>query len=268
MFSWRNKENIWLNTTLMVISRTMKIYNKSLVTKTCLYNFDSLKPHFYTVKLGFTGIYINFLISAQKHNCGYLLELPQWGSSNKYPQIMFWAEIWKISEFLSENFQFLEVKFSIYLNRHVFVMYASSKDPKQFCNLRSCLGSFTREQSSNVFSGHLQILELQISSFVNTVWSGPEVIKLFSWSTQLSIKFVLLINLKLLTNADSFLLNTAEHENFSLDEAQIMCVLLGPANAMGCMDRHCLYTNCNKEKSCLWTYAPLQISNVYSTTLL
>ena len=28
----------------------------------------------------------------------------------------------KISEFLSENFQFLEVKFSIYLNRHVFVM--------------------------------------------------------------------------------------------------------------------------------------------------
>ena len=30
--------------------------------------------------------------------------------------------MWKISEFLSENFQFLEVKFSIYLNRRVFVM--------------------------------------------------------------------------------------------------------------------------------------------------
>ena len=28
----------------------------------------------------------------------------------------------KISESLSENFQFLMVKFSIYLNRHVFVM--------------------------------------------------------------------------------------------------------------------------------------------------
>ena len=28
----------------------------------------------------------------------------------------------KYQEFLSENFQFLEVKFSIYLNRHVFVM--------------------------------------------------------------------------------------------------------------------------------------------------
>ena len=28
----------------------------------------------------------------------------------------------KMSVFLSENFQFLEVKFSIYLNRHVFVL--------------------------------------------------------------------------------------------------------------------------------------------------
>ena len=28
----------------------------------------------------------------------------------------------KYQRFLSENFQFLEVKFSIYLNRHVFVM--------------------------------------------------------------------------------------------------------------------------------------------------
>ena len=32
---------------------------------------------------------------------------------------MFWAEIWKISEVLPENFRFLEVKFSIYLNRLV-----------------------------------------------------------------------------------------------------------------------------------------------------
>ena len=38
-----------------------------LITKTCLYNFDPLKPHFYIVKVGFTGVYIIFLISAQKH---------------------------------------------------------------------------------------------------------------------------------------------------------------------------------------------------------
>ena len=28
----------------------------------------TLKPHFYTVKLGFTGVHINFLISAEKKN--------------------------------------------------------------------------------------------------------------------------------------------------------------------------------------------------------
>ena len=35
---------------------------------------------------------------------------------------MFWAGIQKISEFLFENFQFLVVKFSIYLKRCVFIM--------------------------------------------------------------------------------------------------------------------------------------------------
>ena len=33
----------------------------------------------------------------------------------------------KISDFLSENFQFLEVKLSIYLNRHVFLMTPSKE---------------------------------------------------------------------------------------------------------------------------------------------
>ena len=47
------------------------------ITKTCLYNFDSLKPHFYIVKLGFTGVYIIFLISAQNIDCGYSLEPPR-----------------------------------------------------------------------------------------------------------------------------------------------------------------------------------------------
>ena len=43
---------------------------------------------------------------------------------------------------------------------------------------------------------------------------GPEVIKLFSCSTQLSMKLALLINLKLLIIGNSLLLNIAEHENF------------------------------------------------------
>ena len=34
--------------------------------KTHLYNVYPLKPHFYIVKLGFTGVYIIFLISAHQ----------------------------------------------------------------------------------------------------------------------------------------------------------------------------------------------------------
>ena len=41
-----------------------------------VYNFDPLKPHFYMVKLGFSVVYIIFLISAQNIDCGYSLELP------------------------------------------------------------------------------------------------------------------------------------------------------------------------------------------------
>ena len=36
------------------------------ITETYLYNFDPLKPHFYIVNLGFTGVYTIFLIFAQK----------------------------------------------------------------------------------------------------------------------------------------------------------------------------------------------------------
>ena len=43
------------------------------ITKTYLYNFDPLKPHFYLVKMGFTGVYIIFLISAQKHRLWVLV---------------------------------------------------------------------------------------------------------------------------------------------------------------------------------------------------
>ena len=63
------------------------------ITKTYLYNVDPLKPHFYIVKLGFTGVYIIFLISAQKHRLWVLVRTR--GGSNEYPQSMFWSEIWK-----------------------------------------------------------------------------------------------------------------------------------------------------------------------------
>ena len=42
--------------------------------------------------------------------------------SNECPQSMFWAEIWEISEFFIWKISFMVIKFSVYLNRHVFVM--------------------------------------------------------------------------------------------------------------------------------------------------
>ena len=53
-------------------------------------------------------------------------------------------------------------------------------------------------------------------SFTVRPQSGPKDIKLFSCSIALSMKFVLIINLRLLTIANSFLLNIPEHEIFSV----------------------------------------------------
>ena len=52
-------------------SHNQEVTKVILITKTCLYNFDPLKPHFYIVKLGFTGVNIIFLVSAQSIDCGY-----------------------------------------------------------------------------------------------------------------------------------------------------------------------------------------------------
>ena len=92
------------------------------ITKTCLYNVDPLIPHFYLVNLRFTGVYI-FLFLLKNIDCGYSLEPSRRGGSNEYPQSMFSAEIWKISEFFYlKIFHFLVVDFPVYLNMHVFVM--------------------------------------------------------------------------------------------------------------------------------------------------
>ena len=85
------------------ISYYYKVYScvfrsNHAITKTCLYNIDPLKPHFYIVKLGFTGVYIIFLFLRKNIDCGYSLEQPRRGGSNEYPQSIFLAEIWKISE--------------------------------------------------------------------------------------------------------------------------------------------------------------------------
>ena len=56
------------------------LFRKLFITKTYLYNFDPLKPHFHIIKLGFTGYTLFFLISAQKHE---LLVLVRTSSSRR-----------------------------------------------------------------------------------------------------------------------------------------------------------------------------------------
>ena len=95
-----------------------------LITKSRLYKFDPLKPHLYIVKLWFTGVYVIFLILLKKNiDCGYSLEPPYRGSSNKYPQSMFFSRNRKNKKKYIFFSPFLVIKFSIYLNRCVFVMY-------------------------------------------------------------------------------------------------------------------------------------------------
>ena len=53
-----------------------------VITKTCLYNFNPLKPHFYIVKQGYT---LFFLFQLKNINRGYSLEPPRRGGSNEYP---------------------------------------------------------------------------------------------------------------------------------------------------------------------------------------
>ena len=60
-----------------------------LITKTYIYNFDPLKPHFYIVKLGYTwGIHLFSLFLLKNIDCGYSLEPPKRSGSKKYPQSM------------------------------------------------------------------------------------------------------------------------------------------------------------------------------------
>ena len=63
--------------------------NHNPVQATLDFNFTPLKPYFYIVKLGFTGIYVIYSHFAKNIDCGYSLEPPRLGGFNEYPQSMF-----------------------------------------------------------------------------------------------------------------------------------------------------------------------------------
>ena len=62
----KNTDKFMTQRAIACVDKKAKIVHQDIMI-TSLYNFDPIKPHFYIVKLGFTGVYIIFLISAQKH---------------------------------------------------------------------------------------------------------------------------------------------------------------------------------------------------------
>ena len=121
-----------------LVIESLSPYKRLCITKTYLYNFDPLNPNFYIVKLGFTGCALFFLVLLKNIDCRYLLEPPRRGGTNRHGEAVLASTLnlcfeqkcekkkkkkkKKKSEFLSENFQDLVVKFSIYFNMLVFVM--------------------------------------------------------------------------------------------------------------------------------------------------
>ena len=96
------------------------------------------------------------------------------------------------------------------------ILIADSEGPYQTAHPCSLIFASSR---SLVWAFAVRICPKICFRMARPKWStGLEVIKLFSCLTQLSMKIVLLINLKLLTTTNCFLLNIAEHENFSANE--------------------------------------------------
>ena len=108
----RHRENKWmawpsLNTgnfwNVLPMKTPISLTNQRHITKTCLYSFDPLKPHFCIVKLRFTGVYIIFLI--------FLVEAVLTSTHN----LCFEQKYEKYQNFLSAKFSFWGGKiFSIF----------------------------------------------------------------------------------------------------------------------------------------------------------
>ena len=62
-FGWR--DSVWISNSISVFIKIyfqkLNIFQNVNITKTRLYSFDPLKPHFYMVKLGFTRYTLIFL---------------------------------------------------------------------------------------------------------------------------------------------------------------------------------------------------------------
>ena len=77
-FKWISKQNFHLimESEGWATYFVSYVYSLEYIMLTCPCNEDPLTPHFYIVKLGFTGVYIFFLFLLQNIDCGYSLDPP------------------------------------------------------------------------------------------------------------------------------------------------------------------------------------------------
>ena len=82
-----------------------------IIRKTCPRNKYPHIPHFYSVKLGYAGAYLFFLFLLQNIDCG---------SSNEYPQSVFWSKN-------KENIKIFLLKFSSFATerKNLYIAWAS-----------------------------------------------------------------------------------------------------------------------------------------------
>ena len=92
-----------------------RLHIKFGIRKTCPCNVHPLTPHFYIVKLGFTGLH-NFLIFALKHRLGVLVRIAS------VPTIYVLSKNKNIIIFYLKFFIFTAVKNRCVLHGHVFVI--------------------------------------------------------------------------------------------------------------------------------------------------
>ena len=160
------------------------------ISETCLYNVDPLHPHFYTsshfytVKLGFTGVYIIFLISAQKHRLWVLVSFEAVLTSTH--NLCFEQKCEKYQNIYLKICIFFCGKISIYMNRLVFVMRFCHA-LALICSILFCALSrflFTpiyslEEEIASRFARHLAIFGFWGFSSCDLPLAFPELVSYF-----------------------------------------------------------------------------------------
>ena len=114
---WVNKIlHLWQNKLTFIEKCRGK--KKSIFTKTRLYNFYHLKSHLYIVKLGFTGIYIIFLIWLKNIDRWLSLEPPRRAALTSTHNLCFKQKYENCQIVSSENFLF----FLVVSRKHAYII--------------------------------------------------------------------------------------------------------------------------------------------------